>query len=218
MITIMAEVTPPFLRMPREIRDKIYYLVLQDPAAPIFEGEDKTTKYNHYIGLMYANKLIHAEVKATLDEIKPLFVLSCNFEHMGEVMHKHAIPYISDHHAGQVKCHSIRLHVKFPMGKRNAKVLKAFILLTGHLKETCILLRGLSLTMPHAPGQPAVTDGTEFPNMRITVRLESSRNIPMPIAKQIQLLGQMTWLNHIGKITVVGCSNEEGNQEWPCYE
>jgi hypothetical protein len=206
---------PPFLCIPREIRDNIYHLVLQDPAAPIFEGKNKTTKYKNYLGLMYANKLIHGEIKATLEEIKPLFILSCNFEHLGEVMHKHAIPYISDHHAGQVKCHSIRLHVKFPMGNKSAKVLKGFVLLSIHLKDTCLLLRGLSLTIPHAPGQPAVTDGTEFPSMQISVRLESSGGVPMPIANQIQLLEQMTWLNNIGKITVSGCNDEEGN-EW-CF-
>jgi hypothetical protein len=206
----MAEDISPFLRIPREIRDKIYQYVLLDSAAPIFEGKNKDTKYRNYLGLMYANKLIHGEVKATLDENKPLFIISCNVEHLGEVMHDHAIPYISDHHAGQVQCHSIRLHVKFPMGKENSTVLKAYVLHSIYLKDTCLLLRCLSLTIPHAPGQPATTDGTEFPTMQMSIRLESSGGVSMPKSKQVQLLEQMTWLNHIGKIKISGCIDGKG--------
>jgi hypothetical protein len=147
-----------------------------------------------------------------LEEIKPLFIISCNVEHLGKLMTDHAIPYISDHHAGQVKCHSIRLHVKFPMGKENEKVLKAYVLLCVHLKETCLLLRSLSLIMPHAPGQPVMTDGTEFPTMKMSVRLESSGGVPMSKPKQIQLLEEMTWLNQIGKITITGCNDEQGKE------
>lgn len=208
----MAEYISPFLRIPREIRDKIYQCVLLDPAAPIFEGQNKDTKYKNYLGLMYANKSTYEEVKAMLGEIKPLFIISCNVEHLGELMTDHAIPYISDHHASQVKCHSIRLHVKFPMGKENEKVLKAYVLLSVYLKETCMLLRCLSLTMPHAPGQPAVTDGTEFPTMKVSVRLESSGGVLMSKPKQIQLFEQMTWLNQIGKITIIGCDDDQGKE------
>ena len=159
---------------------------------------------------MHANKLTYEEVKAILEEIKPLFIISCNIDHLGVLMTNHAIPYITNHHAGQVKCHSIRLHVKFPMGKENAKVLKAYVLLSEHLKETCLLLRSLSLTIPHAPGQPAVTDGTEFPTMHMSIRLESTGSVPMPKAEHIQLLEQMAWLNNIGKIAISGCIGEEG--------
>jgi hypothetical protein len=210
----MAGSTSPFLRIPREIRDKIYQCVLLDPAAPIFEGKNKNTKYRNYLGLMYANKLIHGEVKATLEEIKPLFVISCNVEHLGELMTDHALPYISEHLVGQVKCHSVRLHVKFTMGKENTKVLKGYVLLSDHLKETCLLLRCLSLTIPYAPGHPVSTDGTEFPTIQMSVRLESCRGVPMSESTQIQLLEQMTWLNHIGKVTVSGCINGKGKEQF----
>jgi hypothetical protein len=96
------------------------------------------------------------------------------------------------------------------MGGEGTKVLKAYVLLSTDLEDTCILLRSLSLQMPHAPGQPVMSNGTEFPTMQMSVRLESSGDVMMPRPKQVSLLEQLTWLNHIGKITIIGSTDEKG--------
>lgn len=208
----MACSVPPFFRLPRELRDKIYEPVLLDPAAPVFETNNDA-KYRNYLGLMYVNKLVCEEAKSTLATFKPLIIVSCNIEHFGELLTDHAIPYISNHNAGKVRFHSLRLHVKFPQGDEDLKVLKAYVLLYSDLKKTCMLLRSLSLQIPHCPGQPVATDGSEFPRMQMAVRLEPSGEALLPTPQQVRLLKQMTWLNRIGKISFVGFSDVRGKTQ-----
>jgi hypothetical protein len=62
--------------------------------------------------------------------------------------------------------------------------------------------------LSHAPGLPVQTDGTEWPRMKIAIRLGPKKSV-LSQDKQIRLLKEMNWLNNTGKVKVHGSSTEE---------
>src|SRR5436305_1161166 len=108
------EASPPLLRVPREIRDEIYKLILVDPTETVADAGFERY-YSNYLGIMYANKQLRDEVSDVLKMIKPVVIISCNAKTLLRDVQGHAIPFVASRDPVLLRNCAARLHVKFPV-------------------------------------------------------------------------------------------------------
>lgn len=214
---IAAQQDNSLLALPSKIRDKILKHVLEDPITPSFESEPSIKQYQHYLAIALVNRQLHIETKKMMTELNNLVVVSSNSQHLLSAFGEHAVPFISDHHIGQLK-NSVRVHVRFPL--ENKAVRSQCVMLTKDLEQLALTLRVLSLVLPHAPGIPANTTGEEYERISLAVRFEyrKEQGYDMTVEDQEKVLKLLAKANRVGKIKILGAKADSVHEVLPGHD
>jgi hypothetical protein len=210
-----------FFKLPREIRDKIYGLVLLNPIAPKWKGigHERDVQYMNYLNLLYVSRQIHNEAKLILEELKPFTFVSVNFKDLRFDLLEYGLNYISQPRDRAIlrenfELYTLYVEVEVPARAESRERARyndeQYLILTSDLPRLCAAFRAMSLTLPHASTVEDIPRSGTFPRMSASVILASLQFMPLRPSKKLSYFEDLVRLNPIGEITLEDCDGEDG--------